>query len=77
MLRSISPKKAYLFIEFAASAFLSMVFVTMSLYEVTIANLSPLQLVLVGTTVELSVFLIGRANRQTVRFMGGGQKSTD
>jgi DHA3 family tetracycline resistance protein-like MFS transporter len=32
-------------------------FVSMSLYEVTVAELTPLQLVLVGTTVELSVFL--------------------
>ena len=47
----------YLFIEFTASACFAMMFVTMSLYEATVAGLTPLQLVLVGTTVELSVFL--------------------
>lgn len=49
--------KVYLFIEFTASAFFSMMFVTMSLYEATVAGLTPLQLVLVGTTVEISVFV--------------------
>jgi len=34
-----------------------MMFVSLSLYEVTVAGLTPLQLVLVGTTVEVSVFL--------------------
>ncbi|MGE5251412.1 MAG: MFS transporter [Bacteroidota bacterium] len=47
----------YLFLEFASSAAFSMMFVVMSLYEATTAGLSPLQLVLVGTTVEASVFL--------------------
>jgi len=49
--------KVYLFIEFAASAAFAMMFVSMSLYEVTVAGLSPLQLVLVGTTLEASVFV--------------------
>ena len=53
----LDATKVYLFIEFTASAFFSMMFVTMSLYEATVAGLTPLQLVLVGTTVELSVFL--------------------
>jgi MFS transporter, DHA3 family, tetracycline resistance protein len=53
----LDATKVYLFIEFSASAFFSMMFVTMSLYEATVAGLSPLQLVLVGTTVELSVFV--------------------
>jgi MFS transporter, DHA3 family, tetracycline resistance protein len=53
----LDATKVYLFIEFTASAFFSMMFVTMSLYEATVAGLSPLQLVLVGTTVELSVFV--------------------
>ncbi len=57
MIPKLDPTKVYLFIEFAASAFFSMMFVTVSLYEVTVAELTPLQLVLVGTTVELSVFL--------------------
>jgi DHA3 family tetracycline resistance protein-like MFS transporter len=34
-----------------------MVFVTNSLYEATVAGLEPLQLVLIGTTLELSTFL--------------------
>jgi len=53
----LDATKVYLFIEFTASAFFSMMFVTMSLYEATVAGLTPLQLVLVGTTVELSVFV--------------------
>jgi DHA3 family tetracycline resistance protein-like MFS transporter len=57
MIPKLHPTKVYLFIEFAASAFFAMMFVSMSLYEVTVAELTPLQLVLVGTTVETSVFL--------------------
>ena len=57
MFRKLDPTKVYLFIEFAASAFFAMMFVSLSLYEVTVAGLTPLQLVLVGTTVEASVFL--------------------
>lgn len=49
--------KVYLFIEFTASAFFSMMFVTVSLYEATVAGLTPLQLVLVGTALEISAFL--------------------
>lgn len=53
----ISAPRVYLFIEFSASAFFSMMFVTMSLYEATVAGLTPLQLVLVGTTLEVSAFI--------------------
>ena len=53
----LDATKVYLFIEFTASAFFSMMFVTMSLYEATIAGLTPLQLVLVGTTLEVSAFV--------------------
>jgi DHA3 family tetracycline resistance protein-like MFS transporter len=53
----LDATKVYLFIEFTASAFFAMMFVTMSLYEATVAGLTPLQLVLVGTTVEISAFL--------------------
>ena len=53
----LDPTKVYLFIEFTASALFSMMFVTMSLYEATVAGLTPVQLVLVGTTVEVSIFL--------------------
>jgi DHA3 family tetracycline resistance protein-like MFS transporter len=47
----------YLFIEFSASALFSMIFVTASLYEATIAGLTPVQLILVGTTLEISAFV--------------------
>jgi DHA3 family tetracycline resistance protein-like MFS transporter len=57
MFRKIAATKVYLFVEFTASAFFAMMFVTMSLYEATVAGLTPLQLVLVGTTVELSIFI--------------------
>ena len=57
MIPKLNATKVYLFIEVAASAFFAMMFVSMSLYEVTVAGLTPLQLVLVGTTVELSVFV--------------------
>src|SRR5512145_1269464 len=53
----LDATKVYLFIEFTASAFFSMMFVTMSLYEATIAGLTPVQLVLVGTTLEISAFV--------------------
>jgi DHA3 family tetracycline resistance protein-like MFS transporter len=47
----------YLFIEFAASLFFSMMFVVTSLYEATVAGLTPVQLILVGTALEISAFL--------------------
>jgi MFS transporter, DHA3 family, tetracycline resistance protein len=47
----------YLFIEFSASAFFSMMFVTISLYEATVAGLTPVQLILVGTALEISAFV--------------------
>lgn len=53
----LDATKVYLFIEFADSTFFAMMFVTMSLYEATVAGLTPVQLVLVGTTVEVSIFL--------------------
>jgi DHA3 family tetracycline resistance protein-like MFS transporter len=53
----LEASKVYLFIEFTASAFFSMMFAVISLYEATVAGLTPMQLVLVGTTLEVSVFL--------------------
>jgi DHA3 family tetracycline resistance protein-like MFS transporter len=47
----------YLFIETASSLLFNLAFTAMSLYEIRVAVLSPLQLVLVGTTLELSVLL--------------------
>jgi len=43
--------------EFAASMCFSMMFVVASLYEATVAGLTPVQLILVGTMLELSAFL--------------------
>lgn len=57
MFRKLDATKVYLFVEIASSAFFSMMFVATSLYEVTVAGLTPLQLVLVGTTLEASVFI--------------------
>ena len=53
----LEASKVYLFIEFTASAFFSMMFAVISLYEATVAGLTPMQLVLVGTTLEVSAFL--------------------
>ena len=47
----------YLFIEFSASAFFAMMFVVTSLYEATVAGLTPVQLILVGTALEISAFV--------------------
>lgn len=49
--------RVYLFIEFSASTFFSMMFVVTSLYEATVAGLTPVQLILVGTALEISAFL--------------------
>lgn len=53
----LNARFVYLFIEFSASAFFSMMFVVTSLYEATIAGLTPVQLILVGTALELSAFV--------------------
>jgi DHA3 family tetracycline resistance protein-like MFS transporter len=53
----LNAKFVYLFIEFSASAFFSMMFVVTSLYEATVAGLTPVQLILVGTALELSAFV--------------------
>ncbi|WKZ43240.1 MAG: MFS transporter [Anaerolineales bacterium] len=53
----ISPSRVYLFIEFSASACFSMMFVVTSLYEATVAGLTPIQLILVGTALEISAFV--------------------
>jgi DHA3 family tetracycline resistance protein-like MFS transporter len=53
----LDATRVYLFMEIALAVFTCMVFVTNSLYQVTIAGLSPLQLVLIGTTLEVSAFV--------------------
>ncbi len=53
----LNARFVYLFIEFSASACFSMMFVTTSLYEATVAGLTPVQLILVGTVLEASAFV--------------------
>ncbi len=53
----LNARFVYLFIEFSASAFFSMMFVTTSLYEAMVAGLTPVQLILVGTALEISAFV--------------------
>ena len=52
-----SPTAVYLLLEIAASALFQMIFVASSLYQITVAGLSPLQLVLIGTALETSAFV--------------------
>jgi len=56
-MKKFDAYKSYLFIETASSLLYGLAFTAMSLYEIRVAGLSPLQLVLVGTTLELSVLL--------------------
>jgi MFS transporter, DHA3 family, tetracycline resistance protein len=53
----LDATRVYLFMEIAFGMFFGMVVVTNSLYEVTVAGLSALQLVLIGTMLEVSTFL--------------------
>ena len=53
----LDATRVYLFMEIAFAMFFGMVVVTNSLYEVTVAGLSALQLVLIGTMLEVSTFL--------------------
>ncbi len=57
MIKNTDANQFYLFIETASSLLYSLAFTAMSLYEIRVAGLSPLQLVLVGTTLELTVLL--------------------
>jgi MFS transporter, DHA3 family, tetracycline resistance protein len=56
-MKKIGPYQYYLFIETVSSLFYFLAFTATSLYEINVAGLSPLQLVLVGTTLELTVLL--------------------
>jgi DHA3 family tetracycline resistance protein-like MFS transporter len=56
-MKKFDAYKYYLFIETASSLFYFLAFTATSLYEIRVAGLSPLQLVLVGTTLELTVLL--------------------
>jgi len=53
----MNPFALYLTLEFTASLLFSLIFTISQLYFVTVVQLSPLQLVLVGTILEGSVFL--------------------
>lgn len=53
----LDATRVYLVMEMATAISSCLVFTTNNLYEATIAGLAPLQLVLVGTTVEISAFL--------------------
>lgn len=53
----LNARFVYLFIEFSTSAFFSMMFIAASLYEAMVAGLTPVQLVLVGTVLEISAFV--------------------
>ncbi len=57
MPKRIPPFNVYLILEFSTALFLSLIFTVDMVYHVTVVGLSPLQLVLVGTTLEATVFL--------------------
>lgn len=56
-MKRLPPYITYIFLESSLQFFMAMIFVASSIYQVTVAGLSPLQLVLVGTMLEVSVFL--------------------
>jgi DHA3 family tetracycline resistance protein-like MFS transporter len=53
----MSPHTVYLALRFLSALLFSSIFTVNMLYQVTVVELSPLQLVLVGTILESSVFL--------------------
>jgi len=57
MFRKFDAYKLYLGLQFFTGLFFSMIFVVASLYEATVAGLTGTQLVLVGTTLEITVLL--------------------
>lgn len=56
-MRKMDPYRLYLGLIFFNTLFFSMIFVVTSFYEATVAHLSGLELVLVGTTVEVTILL--------------------
>jgi MFS transporter, DHA3 family, tetracycline resistance protein len=56
-MKKLDAYKLYLWLMFFNSLFFSMIFVVASFYEATVAHLTGLQLVLVGTTVEVTILL--------------------
>ena len=57
MFRKLDAYKLYLALQFCTGMFFSMIFVVASFYEATVAGLSGMQLVLVGTTVEVTILI--------------------
>ena len=57
MMKKLPAYQLYLALSFLTSLFFSMIFVVMSFYEATVAGLTGLQLVLVGTTLEVVILL--------------------
>lgn len=53
----MNPLAVYLLLEFCSSLLFSLVFTVSMLYQVTIVHLTPLQLVLMGTILEATVFV--------------------
>jgi DHA3 family tetracycline resistance protein-like MFS transporter len=56
-LKKLDAYKTYLILQGAGGLFFALMTTTNLVYQVQVANLTPLQLVLVGTALELSVFL--------------------
>ena len=56
-MKKLNAYKVYLFEEFAASLFFTMMFTVNLVYQVQVAHLNPLQLVLVGTVLEATAFV--------------------
>ncbi|MBP2020900.1 DHA3 family tetracycline resistance protein-like MFS transporter [Clostridium punense] len=57
MANKLSPYKTYLIFSIFSALFFSMVFTVSMVYQIEIVKLSPLQLILVGTTLETTCFL--------------------
>jgi len=55
--KTLNPLTVYLILAFTDVLLFSVIFTVNSLYHVTVARLDPLQLVLVGTILEITVFL--------------------
>lgn len=53
----MNPFTVYIILQFSSSLFFSLILTVNMIYQVTVVELSPLQLVLVGTTLEVTVFL--------------------
>jgi DHA3 family tetracycline resistance protein-like MFS transporter len=57
MERKMRPYSVFIILEFASSLLFSMIFTVNMVYQLTIVELNPLQLVLVGTILETTAFL--------------------